>query len=85
MRRRARVPFQGLPHEVVFKAVAMREGPSRSSEEVTWLANGTTVYVLDYDGSRQWVRAQVDKLGVSLTGWILLAHGDFGELLRPKV
>lgn len=74
---------RGVLHEVVHKAVFIREEPDASAEKMTALKRGDLVDVVDYDATRLWGRVEVLRPQGLVIGWVTLEHSQFGTLLRP--
>ena len=73
----------GELYEVVYDSVWIRREPDAKASRVSKRIKGQRLQILEFDESGFWGRTAFKTSEGMDEGWMLLAHGEFGELLRP--
>ena len=73
----------GELYEVVYDSVWIRREPDAKAARVSKRIKGQRLQILEFDETGFWGRTVFKTSEGMDEGWMLLAHGEFGELLRP--
>ena len=74
---------KGELYEVVYDSVWIRREPDAKAARVSKRIKGQRLQILEFDETGFWGRTVFKTSEGMDEGWMLLAHGEFGELLRP--
>jgi len=77
------VKEKGELYEVVYDSVWIRREPDAKAARVSKRIKGQRLQILEFDETGFWGRTVFKTSEGMDEGWMLLAHGEFGELLRP--